>query len=98
MKLDCKGGDDGPLIGPKYWVNFLRCNRQLSTKHCILFDSQREAWATYENFAQMNDDVYRGMVKSGIAIELEEEVWVNKEGKLLAQNRKALEGKQNSYI
>jgi hypothetical protein len=46
----------------------------------------------------MNDDVYRGMVKSGIAIELEEEVWVNKEGKLLAQNRKALEGKQNSYI
>ena len=74
---------------------FLRHHPQLSTKDCVRFDSQREAWATYENFDQMYDDVYCGMVKSRIAIELEEEFWVNKE-KLLAQ-RKNLKEKQSTY-
>jgi len=70
---------------------------QLSTKHCVRFDSQREAWATYENFAQMYDDVYRGMVKSGIAIELEEEVWVNKEGKIVSTEEESF-GRKTKHI
>ena len=80
LKLDCTDDEDGPLLGPKYWANFLKRQPQLTTKHCVRFDSQCEAWATFENFEQMYDDVYQGMVKSGIAIELEDEVWVNKEG------------------
>jgi len=97
LKLECNDCENGPLLGPKYWANFLRRHPQLSTKHCVRFDSQREAWATYENFAQMYDDVYRGMVKSGIAIELEEEVWVNKEGKIVSTEEESF-GRKTKHI
>jgi len=97
LKLDCKGTDDGPLLGPKYWANFLRRHPQLSTKHCVRFYSQREAWATYENFDHMYDDVYRGMVKSRIAIELDEEVWVNKEGKIVSTEEESF-GRKTKHI
>ena len=68
LKLDC-AEENGLLLGPKYWANFLKRHPQLTTKHCVRFDSQREAWATYENFEQMYNDVYKGMVKSGITME-----------------------------
>jgi hypothetical protein len=45
LKIDCTGDDDGPLLGQKYWANFLKRHPQLTTKHCVRFDSQREAWA-----------------------------------------------------
>jgi len=93
LKLDYEATDDGLLLGPKYWSNFLRRHPQLSTKHCVRFDSQREAWASYENFEQMYDDVYRGMVKSGIAIELENEVWVNKQGLIVESEEESFERK-----
>ena len=89
LKLGCDGNDDIPLLGPKYWANFLRRHPQLSTKHCVRFDSQREAWATYENFNQMYDDVYRGMVKSG--------VWVNREGKIVSTEEESF-GRKTKHI
>ena len=58
---------------------------------------QREAWPTYENFEQVHDDVYRGMVKSGIAVELENEVWVNKEG-LIVESEAESFGRKTKYL
>ena len=46
LKLDC-AEENGLLLGPKYWANFLKRHPQLTTKHCVRFDSQREAWAIH---------------------------------------------------
>ena len=45
----------------------------------------------------MYDDVYRGMVKSGIAIELENEVWVNKQG-LIVESEEESFGRKTKFI
>mmetsp|Transcript_8800 Transcript_8800/g.12807 ORF Transcript_8800/g.12807 Transcript_8800/m.12807 type:complete len:151 (+) Transcript_8800:1051-1503(+) len=45
----------------------------------------------------MYDDVYRGMVKSRIAIELDNEVWVNKQG-LIVESETESFGRKTKFL
>jgi hypothetical protein len=43
------------------------------------FSKDRSDWSIYENFEQMYNEVYAAMVIAGVATELAEPIWVNKE-------------------
>ncbi len=45
--------DTGPLLGHKYWLNFMKRHPQLKSKNALCFDSLRDDWCTVSNVAQM---------------------------------------------
>ena len=65
-----------PLLGKGYYRGFLNRNRdKLFTTKAKKFAEVRSNWITYKNFKKMYKLVYSGMVKAGVAIELEEGEW-----------------------
>lgn len=67
-------------LGPKYWKIFQKKYPELKQQNAICFDSNRKDWCTVENFQKMYNHIYPVMVRSGTAIELEEEVMVVLQG------------------
>jgi hypothetical protein len=60
------------VLGKKYWQNFKKRHSELKQKKALRFDPNREDWCHVENFQTMYDHVYSAMVKSKVAIELEQ--------------------------
>ena len=70
-----------PKLGMGYWRGFMKRNKDLVTaKHGVKFESKRADWCTYNNFEAMYEQVYKEMVAGGIAVELPNKEWLNKEG------------------
>ena len=57
---------------------------KVKAKKGLKFDCKRADWCTYPNFELMYNETYKEMVKGGIAEELDEQVWLNKEGHIVA--------------
>jgi hypothetical protein len=74
-------------LGKQYWMNFKKRHPELKTKKAVRFDSNREDWCTYGNFETMYNVVYQNMVKSRVAIELEEEVMLKSDGAITKKPR-----------
>jgi len=89
--------ENGRLLGLKYWHNFLKRNPILSTKKAVRFDSQRDDWCTLENFSFMYKEIYAKMVESRVAIELDKEQWVSKEGIIVHSEEEAF-GRKTKYL
>ena len=69
----------------------------VKAKKGVKFDGKRADWCTLRNFEQMYRDVYAEMAKMGIAEKLDEEVWLNKSGDVVANEEGAL-GMKTKYI
>ena len=69
----------------------------VKAKKGVKFDGKRADWCTLRNFEQMYRDVYEEMAKMGIAEKLDEEVWLNKSGDVVANEEGAL-GMKTKYI
>jgi hypothetical protein len=77
---------------------FLKRNKDVvRTKRCKVQDCKRHTWCTYSNFSQMYDDVYDRMVEAGVAIKLDEEAMLNKEGNIVT-NKEEMFGRPSKYI
>jgi phage gp36-like protein len=63
---------------------------------CKPQDINRYNWCTFENFANMYDGVYQGMVEVGIAVESDKEVMYNKNGEITT-NVKEMYGRPTKY-
>ena len=48
-------------------------------KKAVQFDSNRDDWCTYNNFAQMYNNMYEHMVDAGAAVKLDATAWFNKD-------------------
>ena len=88
--------EDGPTLGQKYWLNFMKRHPQLKSKNALRFDSLRDDWCTVSNIAQMYDQVCEAMVRSNVAIKLDDAVWLNKENNIVQSKEEAF-GRQTQY-
>ena len=52
----------------------------IKSKKAVKFDPKRADWCTYQNFQTMYKEVYNEMVKGGIAVKLPSNVFLNKKG------------------
>ncbi len=66
-----------------WWRNFLKRNPSITSKKAVRFDSMREDWCSVKNFEVMYEEVYEAMVGSGVAVKLDEEVYVDAEGNVV---------------
>ena len=85
-------------LGSGYWRGFMSRNwLHVKAKKGVKFDGKRADWCTLRNFEQMYRDAYEEMAKMGIAEKLDEEVWLNKSGDVVANEEGAL-GMKTKYI
>jgi hypothetical protein len=66
-----------------WWQNFLKCNPSITSKKAVCFDSMREDCCSVKIFEVMYEEVYESMVGSGVAVKLDEEVYVDAEGNVV---------------
>jgi hypothetical protein len=79
-----------------YWHSFKRRHPIIKTKKAVWFDSHRDDWCNVENFQKMYHLVYKAMVKSNVAIELEEEVFVRANG-TITQDKAESVGRKTKF-
>jgi hypothetical protein len=89
--------DKAGQLGKKYWRNFKKRHPEIKQKKAVRFDANREDWCNVENFQTMYDHVYAAMVKSKVAIELEEEVMLRLDG-TITENEEESTGRKTKYI
>ena len=87
------------LVGMEYSSRgFMKRNgHKVKAKKGVKFDYKRANWCTYPNFELMYIETYKEMVKGGIAEELDEEVWLNKEGHTVATEEESF-GMKTKYM
>jgi hypothetical protein len=72
--------------GARYWQFFCRWNHGIiSAKKAVRFDSKRDDWCRNDNFSDMNDDVYGRLHEMGIAENLSEAVWRDRDNKIVIE-------------
>jgi hypothetical protein len=86
------------ILGKKYWENF--CRRyptEIERKKAVKFDSKRDNWCTKDNFSTMYDDIYKTMVEAGVALELHEHVYLDKEANTVLEDNPARYGCKTKF-
>jgi hypothetical protein len=89
--------DESACLGEKYWQNFKKRQPEIKQKKAVQFDVNREDWCNVDNFQSMYDHLYSAMVRSKVAIELEEEVMVKLDG-TITDNEDESTGRKTKYI
>ncbi len=75
-KLRCL--EEETTLGTAWYHGFLKCHAALlTTSGTVIKDVKRRTWVMRENFENMYDNVYKTMVKAGVAEELEEAIQHN---------------------
>ena len=79
MSDEWSNGDD--VLGRGYWAGFMARNgREVESKRGEKFAADRDNWSTYRNFDSMYKHCYEEMVHAGVAVKLEQPVWMDKHG------------------
>jgi len=74
------------LLGEGWYTGFMSRNAAtLQSSYGIKFSSQRADWCNYANALYMYDKVYEGLVESGVAVLMEKEVWLDREGNIVEE-------------
>ena len=69
-------------VGKGYWDGFIRRNKhKLVSKRGQKYELNRQKWTTYANFVDMYSHTYQEIVDAGVAEELLEPVWLDRDGK-----------------
>jgi len=70
-------------VGRGYWRKFMRRNKsKIVGKRGQKYELNRQNWTTYNNFVQMYDHIIDEMMDAGLAVELDEPVWMNRKGEI----------------
>jgi hypothetical protein len=86
-----------PTLGKKYWRGFLKRHPILSIKSATHFDSFREEWYNVDNFEWMYNECYEKMVEAKVASKVDEEVWLDKKGRIVGLEDDAF-GRKTNYL
>ena len=69
------------MLGTRWYNGFMkRFKHQLHRCRAKHKDFKRRTWVTTENFQNMYDNIYKEMVKSGVAVLLDEEIMYDENG------------------
>jgi hypothetical protein len=63
----------------------------------VTFGSKRDDWCTKDNFATMNDDIYKKMVGAGVAEELSEAVFRDRKGNTVLEPDPTRYGRKTKF-
>ena len=76
-----KGDGTDAILGVGYWAGFKKCwGHKLVNKKGQKYDLQRSQWTTYRNFSTMFDNIIGNLVDAGLAVPLEDPIWMDKDG------------------
>jgi hypothetical protein len=78
--------DEDNLVGKGWCRGFLKRNSDLIRTHVAksrIVNNTPGVWCNYNNFFQLHDDIYAWMVEAGVAIKLDEELMLDKEGNIV---------------
>ena len=68
-------------VGKGYWRSFLKRHKnQIVSKRGQKYELNRQNWTTYANFTNMYNHAIDAMVDAGLAIKLDEPVWMDRSG------------------
>lgn len=85
-------------LGWGYWRGFMRRNGHIiRSKKAVKFECKRAEWCTYENFLTMYQEVYEEMVTGGIAVKLDDKVWLSMNGETVDKDDTSAFGLPTSY-
>ena len=74
-------------VGRGYWRKFMRRNKsKIVGKRGQKYELNRQNWTTYNNFVQMYKHIIDEMVDAGLAVELDEPVWMNRDGNICPEH------------
>jgi hypothetical protein len=84
-------------LGTRCSQNFCRRNAAIiSAKKAVRFDSKRDDWCRLDNVEDMYDDVYEKLWEAGIAENLDEDVWRDKDNSIVVTQAEAY-GRKTQY-
>jgi len=89
--------DNSQQLGQKYWQNFKKQHPEIYIKKAIQFDSKGDDWCIYENFQKMYDGVYSEMVRSRVAIQVPNKVFVMLDGRI-TENKQESVGRETNFL
>jgi len=89
--------DNSQQLGQKYWQNFKKHHPEIYIKKAIQFDSKGDDWCIYENFQKMYDGVYSEMVRSRVAIQVPNKVFVMLDGRI-TENKQESVGRETNFL
>ena len=70
-----------PTVGHGYWTRFMKRNRdKIVSKRGQRYELNRQKWTTYANFVHMYNHCINEMVDAGVAVELDEPIWMDRSG------------------
>ena len=73
--------NDDNTVSRGYWYSFMRRNRhKIVSKRGQKYELDRQNWTTYANFAHMYNHCAIEMEQAGVARNVEDPVWMNREG------------------
>jgi hypothetical protein len=82
--------DPNPL-GIGWWRGFSKRYKEiLVTKKGEKFAKNRSDWSTERNIRQMYDEIYNNMVEAGIAVRLDDKLWMNSSSNTVVNEEKQL--------
>ena len=74
--------NDTGTFGVKYWRGFMKRNKHLIvSRRGQKYELDRHNWTTYKNFRNMYKHTYREMVEAGVAEQLPQPIWMDRNGK-----------------
>jgi hypothetical protein len=68
-------GDSFGTLGQCYWGGMQTKHQRRHLKKAVRFNSKIDDWCRLENFADMDDGVYKKLVESVVLEVLEHDVW-----------------------
>lgn len=91
------------VLGKSWWYGFRKRYRDyIRVKSPVHFSNRRVTWATWDNFKLMYDLTYDVWVDCGIAVKLEQPVWVDRQGQEVSRevvdNQTDDEKKEHKYL
>jgi hypothetical protein len=86
------------IVGRRWYYGFMECNKDLIRRQRgRVVDITRHTWCTFDHFSDMYDNNYARMVECGIAVELDEEVYMDKQGNVVSKNDENVYGQPSKY-
>ena len=74
--------NNSPSVGNGYWARFMKRNKdKIVSRRGQRYELNRQKWTTYSNFVHMYNHCINEMVDAGVAVKLDDPVWMNRAGK-----------------
>jgi hypothetical protein len=98
FKRKNKSATANSIVGVRWYYGFMERNKDtIRRQRGRVVDIKRHTWCTFDHFSDMYDANYSRMVECGIAVELENEVYMDKQGKEVSKDNENAYGQPTKF-